>query len=112
MELGRITRLEVDGKDVTHCIRTERETAYGPVDAVASWLRANDINPNDVPINGHIAIELETIGGARCIRYTALLRNEQGYHYHDPETDQAAQEERTTPLKAEPPETVRVPVLD
>jgi hypothetical protein len=84
------------------------ETPYGPREAVADWLRVNGIDPDDVLIEGPISIELETIGGDRCIRYAALLRNEQGYRYHDPATDQAAREERTARLKVDPPENVQV----
>lgn len=72
------------------------ETPYGPMEAVADWLRANDIEPTDVPIEGPIAIE------HGHIKYGALLRNRDGRHYVDPETGDAAREERTTLLKVEP----------
>ncbi|MGW1796937.1 hypothetical protein ACWCQN_13220 [Streptomyces sp. NPDC001984] len=88
------------------------ETPYGPVTAVADWLRANDIDPNDVPIDGPITIEPLTMGGARCIRYAALLRNERGRHYEDPGTGDVAREERIQPLKVEPPENVQVTGLE
>jgi hypothetical protein len=78
------------------------ETPYGPVDAVADWLRANDIDPRDVPVEGPIAID------QGHIRYTVLLRNEDGHLYRDPVTDDAAREERTAALKVEPPENVQV----
>ena len=76
-------------------------TPFGPADAVADWLRANDIDPNDVPITGPIIIERDPLEG-RSIRYAALLRNEAGRHYVDQATGDAAREERTTSLKAEP----------
>ncbi|MFE9764627.1 hypothetical protein ACFYPC_08870 [Streptomyces sp. NPDC005808] len=86
----------------------EGETAYGPIAAVAEWLRANDIDPSDVPIDGSISIEPGAYSGERRIRYSAVLRNAQGYCYRDPATDQAAREERTASLKAEPPANVQV----
>jgi hypothetical protein len=79
------------------------ETPYGPVEAVADWLRANDIDPNDVPIEGPIAIK-----GGR-IEYAALLRNKASRHYMDEATHEAAREGRTTLLKVEPPTSVQVP---
>lgn len=78
------------------------ETAYGPIAAVADWLRANDIDPNDVPIEGPITIE------QGHIRYAALLRNEDGHRYVDESTGDAAREEQTAPLKVEPPANVQV----
>ena len=73
------------------------ETPYGPVTEVAEWLRANGINPDDVPIEGPI-----TIDDGQRIRYAALLRNETGHRYVDPATGEAAREERTAPLKVRP----------
>ena len=84
------------------------ETPYGPLDAVADWLRANDIDPNDVPINGPIAIDEATADRGRLIRYTAMLRNEAGRHYADESTGDVAQEERVVPLAVEPPANVQV----
>ena len=78
------------------------ETPFGPMDAVADWLRANGIEPTDVPINGPIAID------GQCIRYTALLRNEDGRHYVDPETGDVACEERTAQLTVEPTANMQV----
>jgi len=78
------------------------ETPFGPVDAVADWLRANDIDPNDVPIGGPLAVE-----GGR-IHYAALLRNEAGHRYVNESTGDAAREERTAPLKIKPPANVQV----
>ncbi|NEA67538.1 hypothetical protein [Streptomyces sp. SID12488] len=78
------------------------ETAYGPIADVADWLRANGIDPNDVPHEGPITID------GQCIRYAALLRNEDGHRYVDQATGDAAREERTASLKVEPPEKVQV----
>ncbi|MEV6614254.1 hypothetical protein AB0N31_10600 [Streptomyces sp. NPDC051051] len=84
------------------------DTPYGPRTAVAEWLCANDVDPNGVPIEGPITIEPLTLGGQRCIRYDALLRNEDGHLYVDPATGEAAREERTAILKVAPPENVQV----
>jgi hypothetical protein len=77
-------------------------TPFGPMDAVADWLRANDIDPCDVPIHGPI-----TIGHER-IQYAAHLRNEAGRKYVDETTGDVAQEKRTAPLKVEPPANAQV----
>jgi hypothetical protein len=84
------------------------DTAYGPVAAVAEWLRANDIDPDDVPFNASISIERLTYGGDWWIRCTCLLRNAEGHRYADPSTLDVAQEERIVPLKVEPPANVQV----
>ncbi|WP_432589935.1 hypothetical protein ABVG11_34235 [Streptomyces sp. HD1123-B1] len=67
------------------------------------WLRANGIDPGDVPITQDITIEPLPIGGARVIRYTAYLRNADGRKYLDEVTGEAAQEERTASLVVDPP---------
>jgi hypothetical protein len=84
------------------------ETEYGPREAVAEWLAANDIDPRDVPIEGPITIEPNPEGHRRRIRYAALLHDEHGRRYQDPATGDAAREERTAPLKVEPPANVQV----
>jgi hypothetical protein len=84
-------------------VAREVETGYGPRTAVADWLRANGIDPNDVPIEGPITIEHGRI------HYAALLRNETGHRYQDPNTGDAAREERTALLKAEPPMSLQIP---
>ncbi|MGW0914663.1 hypothetical protein ACWD1Z_23340 [Streptomyces sp. NPDC002784] len=82
------------------------ETPFGPMDAVADWLRANDVEPNDVPIEGPITIE------EGHIRYAALLRNEAGRRYVDESTGEAAREERTVQLKIDPPENVQIKAME
>ncbi|WP_200302225.1 hypothetical protein [Streptomyces adelaidensis] len=67
------------------------------------WLRANGIDPGDVPVHEDITIEPLTLGGDRAIRFTAHLRNADGCKYLDEATGEAAQEERTVPLVVEPP---------
>ncbi|MEV0963273.1 hypothetical protein AB0J25_11905 [Streptomyces sp. NPDC049910] len=79
------------------------QTPYGPRDAVADWLRANGIDPGDVPIEGPIAIKDDSI------QYAALLRDEAGHVYADPATGDAACEQRTAPLTVQPPTNVQVP---
>lgn len=84
------------------------QTPYGPVDALADWLRANDVEPGDVPMDSSITIERETIDGAWCIRYVALVRNEAGRIYLDGDTGRPAEEERTAILNVDPPENIQV----
>lgn len=72
-------------------------------DELRQWLRANAIDPGDVSVNEDITIEPLTLGGDRAIRYTALLRNAEGFKYRDEDTGEAAQEERIVPLVVDPP---------
>lgn len=67
-----------------------------------SWLRANYIDPEDVPSEAEITVET-SVDGARLIRYTAYLRNEDGAKYLDESIGEAAQETRTAPVQVEPP---------
>lgn len=84
------------------------ETAYGPIAAVAEWLRANDIDPNDVPINGPITIERDTASDGTRIRYTAVVRTEGVGVQYDARRRGPKVEDRTVPLKVEPPANVQV----
>jgi hypothetical protein len=68
-----------------------------------NWLRANGIDPDDVPISEDIAIEPLTLGGDRAIRFTAYLRNADRCKYLDEATGDAAREERIVPLVVDPP---------
>ncbi|NUS86012.1 MAG: hypothetical protein HOY75_25635 [Streptomyces sp.] len=104
VHLGPLTHLEIGGQDATDDIATP----FGPKEAVADWLRANDIDPGTVPLDGPITLDRLTMGGQRCIRYDALLRNEAGHLYRDPATDGAAREERIAILKVDPPANVQV----
>lgn len=79
------------------------ETPYGPRPAVAAWLRASDIDPGDVPIEGPIAID----EGQR-IHYAALVRNDEGRLTYDPQARGPKVEYRTVQLKIEPPTNVQV----
>lgn len=76
--------------------------------AVAQWLAENGIDPNDVALAQPVVIEQEPADGERRIRYTELLRSAAGYKYVDFSTGHAAMEERTAPLKVEPPANVQV----
>ena len=68
-----------------------------------TWLRANCIDPAEVTVREAIVVEPLTLGGARAIRHTVLLRNADGHRYVDEATGDAAQEERVVPLVVEPP---------
>lgn len=81
------------------------ETPFGPMDAVADWLRVNGIDPSDVPIAGPI-----TITRGR-IHYDALLCNGAGRRYRDQATDDAARAPRWALLKVAPPPNVQVTAL-
>lgn len=94
--------LEQLADEHTPDLTAQYETPYGPRAAVAAWLRANGINPDDVPVEGPITIDEQQI------RYTAMLRNETGHHYVDDSTGEAAREARTAPLATEPPADVRI----
>lgn len=82
-------------------------------EAYAAWLTANQITPGDVPCDDEFTPEGLTLAtradGARVIRYAALLRNERGHKYHDPETNDAAKEQRETLLIVPPPAGLHVP---
>lgn len=71
-----------------------------------AWLRANGIDPADVPFNSEIAIEPASRKGAQLIRHTVYLRDETGHKYLAPATGDAAQEERTVPLVIAPPDAL------
>lgn len=73
----------------------------GRADAIADWVRANGIDPNEVSITHDLTIE-ERPDGA-MIRCTVISKNEHGRPYATADGD-AAMEERTVPLVVEPPE--------
>ncbi|MFE1522306.1 hypothetical protein ACFW9I_37075 [[Kitasatospora] papulosa] len=88
------------------------QTVYGPSRAVAHWLEANSIDPQDVPVDSPLTIEVDSFHGHRYIRYNALLRNELGHLHFDSTTGRAAVELQTAHLVIEPPEDVRIPTAD
>lgn len=73
-------------------------------DETLRWLRANGIDPCDVPTDTTLTVETTDTG--TVIRYDAYLRDEHGRKYladpHD-DTKGAAREQRTTPLTVPPP---------
>lgn len=75
-----------------------------------TWLRANDIEPNDIPTTSTVSIESTNPRGGQLIRHTAYLRNSAGRHYTEPDADTAAQEERTVLLTVPLPDSWPQPV--
>jgi hypothetical protein len=73
----------------------------GQREELCEWLRANGINPDCVPIHNEISVETSA-NSTGLIQYTAYLLTADGHKYLDPETDDAAQEQRTVPLVAPP----------
>lgn len=73
---------------------------------IRDWLSNNSIDPSDVAAEQPVTVETLD-NGQRIIRYTVYLRDETGHRYADPQmSNQAAREQRTTPLVAEPPADV------
>lgn len=71
-----------------------------------TWLRANGVNPDDIPTDTTTTVEPGSPEGPLVIRYEVYLRNEDGHkHLADPadEGKGAAREWRTTPLAVLPP---------
>ncbi|MBL3669085.1 hypothetical protein JL475_24440 [Streptomyces sp. M2CJ-2] len=70
--------------------------------AVQAWLRANSINPDDLPVHSELVIENSAFG--MVIRYETYRINEDGRRYVDPnDPDRAATENRTALLQLPPP---------
>jgi hypothetical protein len=69
-----------------------------------AWLRANSIEPNDVPTDTTVTV-VTTDDGAAVIRYEVYLRDGGGHKYFADadDTKGAAREWRTTPLTVLPP---------
>lgn len=67
------------------------------------WLAANGIDPREASSDHPITIEND--GTRPVIRYTVYLRNAAGRIYEDPATNNAACEERATPLTVPLPDT-------
>ncbi|MFJ1650069.1 hypothetical protein ACIOC2_01375 [Streptomyces sp. NPDC088337] len=70
--------------------------------AVCDWLTANGINPNHVPVDSDLTIEVTEQG--RVIRFEAFVLNDDGHPQIDERGQHAVREVRTTPLHQEPPE--------
>lgn len=75
--------------------------AQGRAEEVAAWVAANDIEPDDVSTDHDVTVEDGPDG--RVIRYRAYLRALDGCKYHVDGVGPAS-EERTAPLRVEPPE--------
>ncbi|MDQ1037274.1 hypothetical protein QFZ75_003690 [Streptomyces sp. V3I8] len=76
----------------------------GRLPELRDWLRANGVDPSDVPVHEDITVEPLTLDGTgRVIRFTAYLRNAAGRLYLDEATGDAAREERIVPLVVDPP---------
>ena len=72
-------------------------------DTIKQWLTANGIDPDGVSTDQPITITADTTGDC-TIHYTVYLRDETGHRYFDPnDENEAAQEQRTTPLTNMPP---------
>lgn len=78
--------------------------AQGRRDALLNWVRANNIDPNTVPIDRDMVIE-DSPDGGRIIRYHVYVFTDDGNKQVDPEQPVVTPwvEERTTPLVVPPP---------
>lgn len=72
-------------------------------EALCTWLRANSINPNDVPLHGDLYLEAGP-DGTQHIVYEAFHLTADGYRHVDERGLNAATERRTTPLLVDPPD--------
>ncbi|WP_432169101.1 hypothetical protein [Streptomyces sp. 1222.5] len=91
-------RLVIDCRDVLDRAMLGMPGGLRPV---LRWLRLHGIDPADVPVDSEVVIEPTAFGPV--IRYTAYLRNDEGFKYADPEDpDFAASEDRTALLCIEP----------
>ncbi|MEV6791286.1 hypothetical protein AB0M87_04635 [Streptomyces sp. NPDC051320] len=70
---------------------------------IQTWLLANGINPDDIPVDATVTIESKDPEGGQIIRHTVCLLKD-GHKYEDPSTPgKLATEERTTLLTVAPP---------
>lgn len=100
------------------CVHDLSQPAARPAEdrreALCAWLRANSINPNEVPIHGDLYLEPGPDGN-RHIVYEACHLDDQGRKQVDERDDRVAVERRTTPLLVDPPdwwEPYRKPTRD
>ncbi|MEW2426216.1 hypothetical protein AB0911_37695 [Streptomyces nigra] len=84
------------------------EIVYCSVKSVIEWLKANEIDPIDVPADSSLTIDEDPVQGFRIIRYTALLRNELGHIVIDKVTGQPAVCGRSARLLVEPNGDVQI----
>lgn len=75
--------------------------AQGRADEISAWAAANGIDPADVSADHDVIVEDGPDG--RVIRYSEYLRTLDGSKYRAEGADGAAVEERTAPLRVDPP---------
>lgn len=80
--------------------------AYHRREAMAAWLTANGVDPNDVPLHADITVDDQN--GRRVIRYEAFQRDGNGNILVADDGTSSAVEERTTPLTAAAPAELAV----
>lgn len=80
---------------------------------VCTWLRTNEIDPNDIPIRTPILLEpdLEEFGEWR-IRYKVFLRNSSGHRYMEAGTEELATQDLWKRLEIDPPMQWLAPLTD
>ena len=78
--------------------------------ALASWMRANDVRSADIPVDSDFSI---TTGddGSRTIHYTAYVRDAEGHITLDSDRH-ARTEKATAPCVVEPPTWLNIPGAD
>ena len=72
-------------------------------EALCTWLQANGINPNDVPVRGDLYLDPGP-DGTRHIHYEAFHFNSEGRRHVDERGTKVAVERRSTPLLVDPPD--------
>ncbi|MGV9891690.1 hypothetical protein [Streptomyces sp. NPDC003395] len=71
-------------------------------EALRAWLRANNINPSDVPIDADLYIAAGP-GGTAHIHYEAFHLNSSGQKHLNERGNEVAVEKRSIPLLVAPP---------
>jgi hypothetical protein len=81
---------------------------------VCSWLRTNEVDPNDIPLRSAILIEPDPDAGFGewRIRYEVYLRDANGYRYTAEGTDTLATRAVSTRLAIDPPMQWLNPLTD
>ncbi len=99
-EATALLQLAIEGEE-TAIRELATHDAHDRREAMAAWLTANGVDPHDVPLHADITVDDQD--GRRVIRYEAFQRDSDGCIVATDEGTDAAVEERTTPLVAEPP---------
>lgn len=84
----------------TEALWAQTRTSPYAFRVVKSWLRANGIEPRDIPVPSEMVIEDSAFG--MVIRYEAYCRNAEGRIYVDPDRG-AARQNQTALLQLAPP---------